>query len=104
MWLQGRGFCRHDVMLDLLLGGPGETCQTVAESIDFVKQIGPDCAGAALGIRIYPGTAMAQIVRLAVRHAEIGQVVGKMSADDRVPWVARPVYVMNAREHADYPR
>jgi radical SAM superfamily enzyme YgiQ (UPF0313 family) len=58
-------WCRENdikVMLDLLLGGPGETRQTVAESIDFVKQIGPDCAGAALGIRIYPGTAMAQMV------------------------------------------
>ncbi len=57
--------CRENnitVMLDLLLGGPGETPQTVAETIRFVKEIGPDCAGAALGIRIYPGTAMAGLV------------------------------------------
>jgi len=47
------------VMLDLMLGGPGETPETAAETIGFVKQIDPDCAGAALGIRIYPGTAMA---------------------------------------------
>jgi radical SAM superfamily enzyme YgiQ (UPF0313 family) len=50
------------VMLDLLLGGPGETRETVAETIDFVKHIDPDCAGAALGIRIYPHTAMAEAV------------------------------------------
>jgi len=50
------------VMLDLLLGGPGETPQTVAETIRFVKQIDPDCAGAALGVRVYPGTAMAEMV------------------------------------------
>jgi len=50
------------VMTDLLLGGPGETPATVAQTIDFVKRIGPDCAGAALGVRIYPGTPMAAIV------------------------------------------
>jgi radical SAM superfamily enzyme YgiQ (UPF0313 family) len=49
-------------MLDLLLGGPGETPETVKQTIDFIKQINPDCAGASLGIRIYPGTPMADIV------------------------------------------
>jgi len=48
------------VMIDLLLGGPGETAETLAETIAFIKEIGPDCAGAALGVRIYPGTAMAE--------------------------------------------
>jgi len=52
---------RIAVMLDLLLGGPGETDTTVAETIEFVKRIDPDCAGAALGIRLYPGTQMARI-------------------------------------------
>lgn len=46
------------VMTDLLLGGPGETPETVAESIAFFKRLGPDCAGAALGIRLYPGAAV----------------------------------------------
>ena len=50
------------VMIDLLLGGPGETDETVAETINFIKQIDPDCAGAALGIRVYPGTEMARVV------------------------------------------
>jgi radical SAM superfamily enzyme YgiQ (UPF0313 family) len=43
-------------MLDLLLGGPGETPTSVAETIRFVRRIAPDCAGTALGVRIYPGT------------------------------------------------
>lgn len=51
------------VMIDLLLGGPGETPQTVAQTIDFIKRIDPDCAGAPLGVRIYPGTEMADIVQ-----------------------------------------
>lgn len=50
------------VMTDLLLGGPGETPETAAESIDFFKQLDPDCAGAALGIRLYPDTAATAIV------------------------------------------
>lgn len=57
--------CRENnikVMIDLLLGGPGETPETVAETIIFIKQINPDCAGAPLGVRIYPGTEMTRIV------------------------------------------
>ena len=50
------------VMLDMLLGGPGETPETLAETIERFKQIDPDCAGAALGVRVYPGTPMAAIV------------------------------------------
>jgi len=51
--------CRENgiaVMLDLLLGGPGETPQTAAETIGFMARIGPDCVGAGLGMRLYPGT------------------------------------------------
>jgi len=50
------------VMLDLLLGGPGETPETVADSIAFLKEIGPDCAGAQLGMRLYPGTPAVGVV------------------------------------------
>jgi len=50
------------VMIDLLFGGPGETPDTVKETVEFIKQANPDCAGAALGIRIYPGTRIAEIV------------------------------------------
>jgi radical SAM superfamily enzyme YgiQ (UPF0313 family) len=58
--------CRENgikVMIDLLLGGPGETPQTAAETIDFIKRINPDCAGTSMGIRIYPGTGMVDAVQ-----------------------------------------
>lgn len=58
--------CRQNgikVMIDLLLGGPGETPETVAETIDFIKAVDPDCAGASLGIRIYPGTGMVDVLK-----------------------------------------
>jgi hypothetical protein len=49
--------CRENgitVMLDLMLGGPGETRQTVADAIGFVKGLPFDCAGAGLGVRLHP--------------------------------------------------
>ena len=58
------GLCRSNrmkVMIDLMLGGPEETPETVAETIEFIKEANPDCAGAALGIRLYPGTEMTRI-------------------------------------------
>lgn len=57
--------CRQNgiaVMLDLLLGGPGETAETVADSIRFFRSVEPDCIGAGLGVRIYPNTGMAACV------------------------------------------
>jgi radical SAM superfamily enzyme YgiQ (UPF0313 family) len=52
---------RIAVMLDMLLGGPGETPETLAETITVFQQLNPDCAGAALGVRLYPGTPMAAL-------------------------------------------
>jgi radical SAM superfamily enzyme YgiQ (UPF0313 family) len=57
--------CRDNgmaVMLDMLLGGPGETSETLTETIRAFQEIGPDCAGASLGVRVYPNTPMAAIV------------------------------------------
>ena len=58
--------CRHHhipFMFDLLVGGPGETLATLAETIDRMKRIGPDCVGFALGVRLYPGTPLTNQVR-----------------------------------------
>jgi tryptophan 2-C-methyltransferase len=50
-------------MYDLLLGGPGETSTTVKRSINLMKEIGPDCVGVSIGMRIYEGTRIADLVR-----------------------------------------
>ena len=47
------------VMFDLLLGGPGETEETLRETIEFMRSVKPDCVGAALGVRVYPGLPFA---------------------------------------------
>jgi len=50
-------------MYDLLLGGPGETRDTAAETISVMKRVGPDRVGVAVGIRLYPGTQLGEQVR-----------------------------------------
>ena len=50
-------------MYDLLLGSPGETGETIRESLDLVRRVNPDCIGISLGVRVYDGTALAEQVR-----------------------------------------
>lgn len=55
---------RHGIttMVDLMLGGPGETPVTVRESIDLLKRAAPDCVGAGVGVRLYPGLPLSESV------------------------------------------
>ena len=80
--------CRENniaVMIDLMLGGPGETPETVRETIEFIKEIDPDCAGAALGIRIYPRTAMEKIIEPELRQSASGQTAKKSTIRRKYP-------------------
>ena len=45
----------------LLLGGPGETKESVEESLAFADSLGLDALRITVGIRIYPHTALAKI-------------------------------------------
>ncbi len=47
----------------LLLGGPGETKETVLESLAFADSLQLDMLKLTVGIRIYPGTALEKIAR-----------------------------------------
>jgi len=58
----------------LLLGGPGETQQTVQESLEFVDSLALEMVKVTIGIRIYPGTELAF-------HA---RQIGKISPDDNL--------------------
>jgi radical SAM superfamily enzyme YgiQ (UPF0313 family) len=72
----GRDFAPHDilnavrlckdsgmaVMLDLLLGSPGETKRSIVQTIELMKRTEPDLVGVALGVRVYPGTRLADLV------------------------------------------
>ena len=53
-----------DHLIELLLGGPGETRETVQESIGFLRAIDVRRASLTLGLRVFPGTELESIVRL----------------------------------------
>jgi tryptophan 2-C-methyltransferase len=46
------------VMLDLLLGAPGETKESIEQTVELMKRAEPDRVGVAVGVRIYPGTGL----------------------------------------------
>jgi len=50
-------------MYDLLLGGPGESRESIATTIEAMKRISPDRVGVSLGVRVYAGTAFSEQVR-----------------------------------------
>jgi radical SAM superfamily enzyme YgiQ (UPF0313 family) len=58
----------------LLFGGPGETRESVEESLRFAQSLGLDQLRVTIGIRIYPGTPLA---RRAVAE-------GRIAADDNL--------------------
>lgn len=58
----------------LLLGGPGETRQTVLESLEFVDSLALEMVKVTIGIRIYPDTELALHAKRA----------GKISSDDNL--------------------
>ncbi len=47
----------------LLLGGPGETRESVLESLAFADSLKLDMLKLTMGIRIYPGTALERVAR-----------------------------------------
>jgi radical SAM superfamily enzyme YgiQ (UPF0313 family) len=47
----------------LLFGGPGETRDTIARSMEFVDELSPDLVILKAGIRIYPGTELEVLAR-----------------------------------------
>jgi hypothetical protein len=76
-------------MYDLLLGGPGDTRETVRESIEFMRRIDADCVGLAMGMRIYDGTAVAEAVRAEGDPACNANLYG---AKEDNPFFLKPVF------------
>ncbi|MCX7887631.1 MAG: cobalamin-dependent protein [Verrucomicrobiae bacterium] len=57
---------RHGIrfMFDLLVGGPGETRQTLQETVTLMRRLQPDCVGVSIGMRVYPGTPATDLFRV----------------------------------------
>ena len=61
------------VMLDLLLGSPGETQESILRTIELMRFSDPDRVGVAVGVRVYPGTELAdQVMKVEGRKGLVG--------------------------------
>jgi len=49
-------------MFDLLIGGPGETAETVRITIDKAREFAVPLVGIAAGVRVYPNTPLGKAV------------------------------------------
>jgi radical SAM superfamily enzyme YgiQ (UPF0313 family) len=81
------------VMYDLLLGGPAETRESVAQTIELMKRISPDRVGVSLGVRVYDGTQLAEIVRGEGPIAANPNLRGEIGGNDGL---LRPVFYLSA--------
>jgi radical SAM superfamily enzyme YgiQ (UPF0313 family) len=79
-------------MYDLLLGGPGETRESIRETIDLVRRIEPDCVGISMGVRIYDGTPLARSVRADGDPAANPSIYG---AKENNPSFLRPIFYIS---------
>ena len=77
-WCHDQGMA---VMLDLLLGAPGETEESIRTTIQVMADAGADGVGVAFGVRVYAGTEMAR--RVAAVQLAVGGLIG--SDDPRDP-------------------
>ncbi len=56
-------YCKDEgiaVMLDLLLGAPGESAESIKNTVEIMKRSEADRIGVALGVRVYGGTPLAK--------------------------------------------
>ncbi len=81
------------LMFDLLLGGPGETCETLRAAIDFMREIGPDRIGLSCGIRLYPHTRLTREIQAQGPPQENPDLCGAVYDN---PDFLRPVFYMDA--------
>jgi radical SAM superfamily enzyme YgiQ (UPF0313 family) len=88
-------------MYDLLLGGPGETKETLGRTIHAMKQMSPHRVGAALGIRVFPGTRLADMVLRSRPPQSNLNLRGAVEDNNRF---FRPVFYLSAELGNDVPQ
>jgi radical SAM superfamily enzyme YgiQ (UPF0313 family) len=87
-----------DVCHSLVFGGPGETPATVDETVRVTDELAPTAVVAMVGMRVYPGTALADLARSAGVVGERESLLeprfyaaGLPADDPRVAWLFRRV-------------
>lgn len=72
------------VMLDLLIGAPGETRESIVRTVSRMKEADPDRVGVSVGVRVYPGTELVRMI------AETDGKKGLVGGED----LSRPVFFL----------
>ncbi len=85
-------------MYDLLLGGPGEDKESLTFAISFMKEIKPSRVGISAGVRIYPGTRLAEIALADIEQGN-AHIRGSFNPD----FFAPVFYVSSAMGDELYP-
>ncbi|MBN2098089.1 MAG: radical SAM protein [Dehalococcoidia bacterium] len=88
-------------MYDLLLGGPGETKETLGRTIHAMKKMSPHRVGTALGIRVFPGTRLADMVLRSGPPESNRNLHGAVEDNNRF---FRPVFYLSAELGNDVPQ
>lgn len=87
--------CHHygfSFMFDLLLGGPGETRQTIKETLELMKDLEPTRVGISLGVRLYPDTPLGKMVK---KQGVIRKNPHLQGTIDENPNMLRPVFYLS---------
>jgi radical SAM superfamily enzyme YgiQ (UPF0313 family) len=81
------------LLFDLLLGGPGETRQTIAEAVERMKEASPDRVGVSLGLRLYEGTPLFPIIQAQGLRKDNPCLHGPVEGN---PELLRPVFYLES--------
>jgi radical SAM superfamily enzyme YgiQ (UPF0313 family) len=75
---------RHgfSLLFDLLLGGPGETRETLSQAIALMKEAAPDRVGISLGLRLCPGTRIFRKIQAEGRGGRNPSLQGVIEGND----------------------
>jgi hypothetical protein len=79
-------------MFDLLLGGPGETRETVQDTIALMRETAPSRVGISLGVRVYPGTVLGDDVQAMGIQSGAPGLHGTLVHNDDL---LKPVYYLS---------
>ncbi len=93
--------CRkHDIpiMYDLLIGGPGETRDSIRRTIETLKTIAPERVGISFGARVYPNTPLGRMVEREGFTPENPNLRGQIRDNESF---LHPVYYVSAKMGKD---
>jgi radical SAM superfamily enzyme YgiQ (UPF0313 family) len=77
-------------MFDLLLGAPGDTREGIRTTLELMRRLEPTRVGISLGVRVYPGTPLAEEVIRGPLAAQPG-LSGNLTDNDDL---TRPVFFL----------